>query len=186
VINILVSPAKEWEVIKGETKTKNEVVLNYALPLIILAAITAFIGHAFLRRYHLPIGSSLLYAVYFIVAQLLSIYLTAFIMNVLAPSFGSKKNFDSAIKLVVYSYTASLVASIIANLSLFGVLGWIGIFGLYSIYLFWTGMGPMMETPADKKLGYLIVTALVLIAIWVVFSIVLAPLFFVTTAVAGM
>ena len=42
--NIIVNPLKEWHLIKDETSEKNELIRNYAIPLISLCAIASIIG----------------------------------------------------------------------------------------------------------------------------------------------
>ena len=66
----------------------------------------------------------------------------------------------------MYAATPSLLATIIANLSF--LLGWVSLFALYSIYLFWVGIVLMMDTPRDKRLGYVIAVALIMIIIQIV------------------
>ncbi|RLD62000.1 MAG: hypothetical protein DRJ01_06900 [Bacteroidetes bacterium] len=163
--NIIIKPVEEWEVVKGETEDKKEVILNYALPLLVLIAIASLVGSSFTK---LSLGFSflsvLVTAIIVFVVQFLVMFLSAFIINELAPSFGSKKDINAAFKLVIYASTASYVASILSGLiPVLSVL--FGIFGLYSIYLFWTGLTPMMETPENKKVGYIIVSFLIIVAI---------------------
>jgi hypothetical protein len=168
VKNIIVKPDDEWLIIKAETEDKNEVIRNYALPLLGLIAISSLIGSAITK---MPLGNSFLSvfvtAIIVFVVQFLVMYLSAFIINELAPSFGSKKNINSAFRLVIYASTASYVASIFSGLiPMLAVL--FGIFGLYSIYLFWTGLTAMMETPENKKVAYIIVSFLIIVAITLV------------------
>jgi hypothetical protein len=40
--------------------------------------------------------------------------------------------------------------------------------GLYAIYLFYVGVTPLMQTPADKVIPYMAVSALVLLLIYVI------------------
>ena len=163
--NIIVKPDDEWQVIKGETTSKNEVIINYAVPLLVLIAIASLIGSS-ITKLHLGISftSVLVSVVIVFIIQFTAMYLSAIIINELAPSFGSKKDINAAFKLVVYASTASYVASILGGLiPVLSVL--FSILGLYSIYLFWTGITPMMETPDNKKVGYILVWFLIIVAI---------------------
>ena len=47
-------------------------------------------------------------------------------------------------------------------------LGFFGILGLYGIYLFYIGLPVLKKTPEDKRLVYMIVSALVIIGVSVV------------------
>jgi hypothetical protein len=80
----------------------------------------------------------------------------------LAPHFGGVSNARNAFKLVVYSMTASWLAGIFG---LFPSLMFLAIIGLYSFYLFYAGVTPLMKIPADKALTYTIVTLICMIVI---------------------
>ncbi|MCW9708504.1 Yip1 family protein [Fodinibius salsisoli] len=159
---IIVSPKDEWQAIKGESKSNKELIVFYALPLVVLATLAGLIGHW-----------SLNIAVYQLVMPLLGIVVAAYVANELAEKFNSTKNLNNAFKLVVYAATPSFLASVIANLSF--LLSWVSLFGLYSIYLFWVGIPVMMETPDDKRLAYVIVCALVVIVVQLIVSALFAP-----------
>ena len=51
-----------------------------------------------------------------------------------------------------------------------------GLFGLYGIYLWYLGLGPMKKTPEDKKVVYLIVSILVMIVVFIVVGLVLGKI----------
>lgn len=152
---IILTPKEEWGLIKTENKSNQNLVLFYALPLILLAVLASLIG-----------GWSLHGAVYQLVMPLAGIIISAYVINELAEKFNAVKNLNNAFKLVVYAATPSFLAAIVANLSF--LLSWVSLFGLYSIYLFWVGVSPMMEVPDDKRLVYVIVSALVVILIQII------------------
>lgn len=183
--NILVQPATEWEVVKGETSDKNAVLKDYALPLIILIAIASFLGGLIFTRFGLPIYVVTKAVIAFIVA-FLGIYISAIVINELASSFGSKKDTNAAFKLVIYSFTPVFIAQIVANL--IPPLFFVAIFGLYMIYLLWMGLGTMMGTPEDKKVGYVVVSALLIFVIYALLTFFLGLILttiFVTSSAAG-
>ena len=75
---------------------------------------------------------------------------------------------------MAYAYTPSLVA---AALNILPVLGMVaGLIGLYSIYLLYIGLSPMKKTPEDKKVIYLVITFVVMIAVYVVLGLILASI----------
>lgn len=184
--NILVQPATEWEVVKGETSDKNAVLKNYALPIIILVAIASFLGVLIFTRFGLSIGYVVTKAVIAFIVAFLGIYISAIVINELASSFGSKKDTNAAFKLVIYSFTPVFIAQIVANL--IPPLFFVTIFGLYMIYLLWMGFGTMMGTPKDKKVGYVIVSAILIFVIYALLTFFLGLILntiFVTSSAAG-
>lgn len=159
--NILVNPKEEWAVIEQEEPNIGALVTGYAIPLILLSAVCTFIGFAFISSVYRGLGMG--YAIGMAVAQLLTaligLFISAFVIDALAPSFGSEKNLGRAMQLVVYSGTAAWVAGI---LNILPFLMWVPmIAGLYGIYILYLGLPHMMKTPDDKRIIYMIVAFVV-------------------------
>lgn len=171
--NILISPVEEWKVIKEESTDKSGVIRNYALPFTLLLAITSFFG-IFLFRNYVTLSIMVIRAVVTFLSAFLSIYISAYLINELAPGFDSKKDLNSSFKLVIYSYTALFASHAIANLLL--PLFFIAIFGIYSAYIIWTGLGPMMETSDDKKVVFGIISSLIILVVYVLMNTLLGAL----------
>jgi len=165
--NFITSPVEEWQVIKEEQASRSGVVRNYVLPFIFLLAITTFLG-IFLFRNYVTISIMVLGAVVTSLGAFLSIYISAYIINELAPRFESKKDFTSSFKLATYSYTAVFIIHSIASLLL--PLFFIVIFGLYSVYILWMGLGPMMETPKESRLIYGIICSITILVVYVLLN----------------
>ena len=89
------------------------------------------------------------------------VFVFAFIINALAPTFGAEKNWPQAFKVAAYAPTAAWVAGILTIIPMLGILGIIG--GLYSLYLLFVGMPKLMKPPAEKATTYTIVTIVVAI-----------------------
>jgi len=166
VKQILIAPKNEWAVIAGEKSPHSKVFIGYVLPLSLIPAIAAFIGYgiigfsAFGLHYH-SISLGVRQAVVQWVIQVGGIYLTAFVINLLAENFGTKKNFNQAFSLVAYSYTPMLVAGILYILPALSLVVWLG--RLYGLYLLYIGIQPMMETPSEKNTTYFVVCLVVTI-----------------------
>jgi len=160
--NIILSPEKEWEAIKAEAKPSKDILMNYVIPFVLLVAVCKIVGSLLFHMSYFSLSYSLLDAIIAIVVPVASVYVSALIINELAPSFGSQKNFEAAFRLLAYSMTASYVASAAAGLlPIIGISVILSLFGLYSIYLLYTGLAPMMGTPEDKKIVYIIVSILI-------------------------
>jgi len=170
--NILVTPKTEWEVIRGEQATVADLFTKYAMILAAIPAIATFIGQSIVGvslgpfgSFKIPMGNGILYAVLDYVLTLVSVYLSAFIVDALAPSFGSTKDMVASLKVVVYSWTAAWIAGIFGIIPTIAILG---ILGLYSIYLLYLGLKVVKDTPQDKLVGYVVVAIIVLIVIYFV------------------
>ena len=167
VKGILLKPKNEWPKIKSESHTVAGLFTGYILILAAIPAVAGFLGYAIfgmpfgLETYTLPIGTSLMWAVVTYIMSLISVYLIAFIIDILAPTFGSSKDFVASLKVVAFSYTASWVGGIfylIPTLSLIAVLA-----GIYSLILLYMGLQVVKSVPKDKMVVYFI--AIIVVAI---------------------
>lgn len=171
--NIIISPAKEWDVIAAEQPDTGKIITGYVLPLAGAAALAAFIGYGFLTsRYFGGTNWGIYYAVSVLVGALAGVFISAFVIDALAPNFGSEKNMGRSIQLVAYSYTAGWVGGLLAIIPAIAFLG--ALAGLYGFYLLYIGMPKLKKTPADKHVGYFVVSLLVMIAIYFVVGLIMS------------
>lgn len=179
VKQLIISPKTEWQTIDNENIPLQELLVKYLLVLALIPAAATFIGigimgttHGDLIHINGSIGFGLRQGIITYLATITSVYLAAWVINFLAPSFGSEKDFGRAFTLVVYAYTPSLVAGMVL---VFPVLSFIqmvaGIYGLYILYL---GLQPMMKTPNDRLPVYFLISILVIIIITIAISSILA------------
>jgi hypothetical protein len=96
VKSILLSPKTEWQVINAETETPQSLLTKYVVPLLALATIAAFIGYAFVGFDTIlfkikGVRWGAWYAIRVLVSGILSYYIATYVIDALAPSFGSEK-----------------------------------------------------------------------------------------------
>ena len=183
VQGLILKPKEEWVKIKGEDTAPMALITGYAALLCAIPAIAQFIGYSligiripFLGSYRYPLGSGLLRAVLYYVFTLASVYAFGLIINALAPNFGSKQNPQKAMQLSVYSMTIPFVAGIFYIIPSLGVLA--AIAGLYGLYVLYLGFNtPMMDTPKDKVVSYLVVCCIVVVVLMLVVGFILGAIF---------
>src|ERR1700722_10458343 len=165
VQNILLKPAAEWDVIDNEPATVGGLYTGYACILAAIPAVLSLLSS--LLFVHWTIIIALVGAVLNYVLGLAAIYVIALVVDALAPSFGGQRAPLQALKLIIYSYTAVWIAGIALIIPILG--GLVVLAGLiYSYYLLWVGLPKLMKVPADKAVGYFIVTVLVGIGVYIV------------------
>jgi len=180
---ILLKPKEEWVKIKEETLPVSQLFTSYVLILAAIPAIAQFVGLSLVGRrvpfvglYRYGIGTGFLYAILLYVFTLVSVYVFGIIINALAPTFSSDKNLDNAMKLAAFSMTPSWVAGVLYIIPFLGIL--VILASLYGIYLLYLGfVTPLMNTPKEKAVGYLIVSIVVVMVLMVVVSIILGAIF---------
>lgn len=178
--NILITPKTEWEVIKNEQSSTADLFTKYAMILALIPVIATFIGQSLVGislgpfgSYKIPVSNGLIYAIVYYILSLAGVYLIAFIIDALAPSFGSTKNMAASLKVAVYSYTAAWIAGIFGIIPILGILG---ILGLYSLYLMYLGLKIVKDTPQDKLVGYLVVIIIIAIIVYFVIGMIVAAI----------
>ena len=168
VQNILMKPAAEWDVIDGEPATVAGLFTGYACILAAIPAIAILIQLA-LFGHHPLLGVVIGVITY--VSSLLAVFIMALIIDALAPSFGAQKSQVQALKLTVYSYTASWVAGILSIVPVLGILA--GLAGLYGLYIMYLGLPKLMKSPPDKTVGYFVVSIVVAIVVNIVIGMII-------------
>ena len=177
VRNILLTPNTEWPVIAEEPTDKGAVVTGYVMPLAAIGAIAGFIGGSlvgmslpFVGTYRVPIMAGLTGAVIAFVLAIVGVFILAFIIDALAPTFGAQKDSNKAFKVAVYSVHAGVdrgALQIVPGLAILGVLA-----ALYGLYLLYLGLPALMKAPQEKAIAY---TAVVVVCA-IVLSIVVASI----------
>ena len=183
VQGILLKPKEEWAKIKEETISVTQLFTSYAMLLAAIPAVAQFIAMSLVGRrvpfigwYRYGLGRGFLYALLLYVFTLVSVYIFGIVINALAPTFSSTQNLPNAMKLAVYSMTPSWVAGILYIIPYLGILAILA--SLYGIYLLYLGFSiPLMGTPKEKVVGYLIVSIIVIIVLMVVVGIILGAMF---------
>jgi hypothetical protein len=181
--NILLSPNTEWEVIRTESSTPAGLFTKYAVILAAIPAIAGFLGYYLIGlsfggfgRIRLEIGTAFSWAILSYILALISVYVLGWIIDALAPSFGSSKELTSSLKVAVYSYTASWVAGIFLIIPSLSFLA--AIAGIYSLVLMYLGLKKVKMVPDDKFIGYFIVTVIVAIILYFVIGAIISSIVF--------
>jgi len=183
ITNILTKPKQEWPAIATEATDVATLYKEYIVLLAAVPPICSFIGMTvigipvpFFGTVRVGMVSGLTGLIVRYVLSLVAAYIAALIVEKLAPTFQSRGDIVQALKLVAYASTPAWVAGV---LGLFPPLVALSILaGLYGVYLFYLGLPLLMQTPPDKVIPYMIVSAIVIIVLYMVVGAI-------TTAVAG-
>ncbi|WP_426954841.1 Yip1 family protein [Muricoccus radiodurans] len=166
---LILNPRTEWMRIAPEGGLPMDHFRGYAVPMAAIPVICNFIGSLLLGGMLAAAGvgrpgivGALLVAVVSYVLSLVGVIIIAKLVETLAPSFGGTADPLSAMKLAVYSPTASWLAGIFA---LIPFLGFLAILGLYSIYIYWVGVPIVTRVPEDRRLGFTAVLVICAIVI---------------------
>lgn len=163
VKGILLTPETEWAAIEHEPGAPAYLFANYVVYLAAIPPLAGFIGSSIIGVTG-PAGTSrvqlfpgLLGAVIAYVLSFAIVYLVAIIIDQLAPRFGGQKDFSSALKVTVYSFTPYWVLGVCQMIAGLRFVGYVVAF--FGIYLLWTGLPRLMKAPPDKAVAYVAVAA---------------------------
>jgi len=169
--NIIVSPKTEWPLIAAEPASAGALYLGYVAPLAAIGVVATFMGHSliglpFVGR--VGVAAGLAHAVISYALSFLGVFLIALIVDLLAPSFGGRRDALAALKVTVYSFTPGWIAAVFNIVPMLGVLGIVG--ALYGLYLLYLGLPLLMRCPPEKSIGYTVVTVICAILIGLVIA----------------
>ncbi len=169
--NVLMSQQAEWTRIMSEENDKSG-LMRYGMTLITIAyAILFLLSLVFTGGMGLLVSFSTTYVITMVVVQFVlaiaSLYFLPMILGAIAPSFGGKNDTLGALKLFVFAATPSWIGTAVSRIP---IIGWLAAIagGIFAIYLFWLHVTEAMSVPEDKKVGYVIVSVIVLAVVYFV------------------
>jgi hypothetical protein len=177
VTGILTRPAAEWQVIAREPADVGFLYRQYIVYLAAVPALCIFISlfvigqSVFLRP---GLASSVRVAVGDYVSSLVGTFVLALVLSTLAPRFASSSAVGEALKVVAYSMTPVWLAGVFYLLGSMTLVMTLAV--LYGIYLFFLGLPPVMRTPADRVVPFMVVAALAAIVANIVLHSLMAQL----------
>ncbi len=166
---ILTNPKQEWAAIDAEPLNTSELLIGYVLPLAAIGPIASVIGWSvfgFGGFFRLSIGTLIGHAIVSFILTIVGVFVVAWVINALAPTFGATQSMPQAIKVAAYSSTAAWIAAIFNIYPALAILALIG--ALYSLYLFFVGLPMLMKAPPDKAMTYTIVVIVAVVVIFVI------------------
>ncbi len=175
---ILLKPKDEWSVISAEQTSIGEMFVGYALILAAIPAIAQFLrsvlfGYgAFGFSYKPGFTASLVAGISQYVLSLISVAIIALIADFVVTKFDGQANRNAAFKLAIYGSTAAWLSGVFQLIPGLGVLA---LLGLYSLYLVYVGLTPLMQVPREKALTCTIVILLAVLVVNLAAAAVLAP-----------
>ncbi|MFZ1259749.1 MAG: Yip1 family protein [Chitinophagaceae bacterium] len=181
--NILLTPKTEWDVVNSETPNTQSILTTYVVPLVAIGAIASFIGWGFIgKSYSYGFGSvkvsgvslGIRYALIALIGGIAGCFLLAFVIDALAPTFKSEKDFGRSFQLAAYSSTAGWVGAVLNILPSLAIIG--SLIGLYGLYLLYLGLPKLKKTPQEQSTGYFIASLVAMIVASFVIGLILAAI----------
>jgi hypothetical protein len=161
-VAILVHPRDTWQAIDRESGDPVYLLSRYVAVLALIPALFGFIG-VYLIGAAVPEGTvratlfdGLFGALFGYALSFALILLLGFAIDLVAPLFGAAKNFESALKLAVYSYTPVWLAGVFLLLA---GLRFLTLTSLYGACLLLLGLPRLMKSPEAKTTAFALAIA---------------------------
>lgn len=172
---ILWTPKAEWVRIAAEPASVRSVMLGWVMPLAAIGPVAKLLSSQMLNYMgdgmHMPppFVSALTEAVLSYLLSLLAVYVMSLLINGLAVTFKGRRDHVQALKLAAHSATP---AYLVGAFQIWPPLELLEAFGLYSLYLIFTGLPILMHVPRKRALAYTAVTMLASIAMTILLTLI--------------
>lgn len=157
---------KAWESIASQTYKPKQLIL-FLLPLLLFMSACNFLGYQLFEQdpsqhlnMHLFAASSTL------IFSLLSIYISTLLVSRFVHFESKTERFNRAFTLIAYSFIPGIIFNSLAFLV--PKINYLTILSLFSFYVLYKGISPMLSIPNDKKSGYFTFILIGLLSIYAV------------------
>ncbi len=158
---LLVDPIAAWRGIEKDIGDPAYLLSRYVAVLALIPALSSFVG-ATLIGVVTPSGAvvradlidGLFGAIFSYAASCAMVLLLGLIIDILAPLFGGRRDFEDAFKLAVYSFTPLWLAGIFLLLP---GLRFLLLTGAYGIYLLFIGAPRLTKVPEQQAANFTVV-----------------------------
>ena len=158
---ILIDPAAAWRGFEKDIGDPAYLLSRYVAVLALIPALSGFVGSTLIGVVA-PSGTilrtdligGLFGAIFSYAASCAIVVLLGLIIDLLAPRFGGRRDFEDAFKLAVYSFTPLWLAGIFLLLP---GLRFLLLTGVYGIYPFWLGAPRLAKVPEQQAANFTLV-----------------------------
>ena len=153
IFNLMLHPAKEWEVIAAENSSRKTVYVQFVLPLLCLITLASIIGTWISTSRELY---SVAYVFYWIGILWTSfsagLYFSAFVITEIMAHQVEARDHRKSFALMAYALGAAYLTIIIV--SLFPFFSELLVLAFYACYLYWRGIPYLIGIEGQKRMLY--------------------------------
>jgi hypothetical protein len=162
---IIFNPVKAWTIIHDENRPIKDIRNIYFFPLIIIVALSAFLGSLIFKNVSLSPVYSILIGIKYLILYFLVVLCSAVILNEIIKALDLGKSFVLSFKMITCSMIPLLITQVVSQL--FESLIFVNILALYGLYIFWIGLEKMLNPPEHKKMPMLVAIFIVVVELFI-------------------
>ena len=160
LVVLVLSPAEAWEAIAREPTSIDEITRRTIIPLSLLAPAATVIGMKTFdaswdpaHGYLVPPEAIYAAGATTLFATIGSIFLLAAIFVLIAPMYGSRCDYPSALKVSAYGSVPVMLAGATLFLPVMVIVSIVAL--CHTLYLYWVGVGRVLEVPAGERTEFI-------------------------------
>ena len=168
MVRIVFQPNAEWDRIAAERTSIDVLVRHFILPLALLAPISSYIGIRWFNAtwdadmgFLVPAHEALAAATTTLVATIGSVFALAGIFVLLAPLYGSARDYRMALSVATFGAVPILLAGATLFLPVMALVGLAGL--THSLYLYWLGARKVLHVAPGHQAEFVGISLLLLI-----------------------
>lgn len=165
---IVLQPNAEWDRIAVEDTSISVLVRLYILPLALLAPISTYIGIRWFNAtwdedmgFLVPANEAFTAAATTLLASIGSVFALAGIFVLLAPLYGSTRDYRVALKVAAFGAVPVLLAGATFFLPVMALVGLIGL--SHTLYLYWIGVHRVLRVKPGHQAEFVGISLVLLI-----------------------
>lgn len=169
LVGIVLRPTQEWELIAREQSSIDDLLRRYILPLSVLAPLATFVGMKFFDAawdedlgYLVPAQEIFTAAATTLFATIVSVFALAGIFVLIAPMYGSSRDYRAALRVATYGSVPVMLAGATLVLPVMAIVGLIGL--SHSLYVYWLGVKAVLKVRSSCQSEFLGISMLLLIS----------------------
>jgi Yip1 domain len=169
IVGIVVRPKAEWELIAREEPTVDDLLRRYILPLSLLAPVATMVGMRYFDAawdedlgYMVPPQEIFTAGATTLFATIVSVFALAGIFVLIAPMYGSSRDFRKALKVATYGAIPVMLAGATLVLPIMAIIGLAGL--SHSLFVYWLGVKQVLDVRGSHSSEFVGISMLMLIA----------------------
>ena len=165
IFNLMLHPAKEWEMIAAENNSRKTVFVQFVLPLLCMITIASIIGTWINTSRELYSVAYVLYWVGILWASLgAGLYFSAFLITELMAHQVETRDHNKSFALMAYATGAAYLT--ITIVSLFPFFFELLVLAFYACYLYWRGIPYLIRINGHKRMIYGLFSFIIVLLIY--------------------
>lgn len=156
VLALLLTPSEAWDEIASEPTSVDQLIVRYIVPLALLAPAATVIGMTTFdanwdpaHGYLVPADAIWAAGATTLFATILSIFGLAAIFVLIAPMYGSSRDYRAALKVATFGAVPVLVAGATLVLPVMAIISMVAL--CHTLFLYWLGVRRVLAVPADAR-----------------------------------